>query len=1508
MANAIGSTHANIMENISWKLIDKYFKDNPSNLVAHHLESYNDFFNGGINRVFKENNPIRFIEREDEETGQRDQCLLYLGGKNGDKIYFGKPIIYDDNYAHYMYPNDARLRNMTYGITIHYDVEIDFIYYENDEKKTHSAVLEQIYLGRFPIMLQSNLCILKDLSPEVRFNMGECRNDFGGYFIIDGKEKSIVSQEKFADNMLYIKKNKSDNIYSYSAEIRSVSEDASKPVRTTAVKIVAGPAAVNTIKYSMEQFVVTVPNVRKPVPLFILMRALGVVSDESIIAHCLLDLKKNESYIDLFIPSIHDANKIFTQENALQYIALLTKRRTINGVLDILMNYFLPNIGEKNFLDKAYFIGYMVKRLLQVYKKEQKPTDRDNFRFKRVELTGSLIYDLFREYYLIQKRDISLKIDSEHYYHKGKYKNNFLSLIDDNYREFFKERIIESGFRKAFKGNWGSEAHTKRIGAVQDLNRLSWNSFISQLRKINLPLDASAKVVGPRLLHASQWGYIDPVDTPDGGNIGLHKHMSISTLITSGTSAKPLIKWLRAKTSLRLLQECNPEYLGAVTKVFVNGSWIGVVDNPIETIKLLKLFRRNGLIPVYTSISFNYESNEMFIYTDAGRLSRPVYYVDNEKPSYNREDIIMLINSGKFTWEEIITGFKQKSDDTFHSKNNKIYDIHELYNSLNTIGHVEPEFNKHKAVVDYIDTAEEEGALIATRVTDLNKSKYYTHLEIDPSLILGVLGNMVIFPENNPITRDAFSCGQSKQAVSVYHSNYQMRMDKMGVVLNYGQIPLVKSKYLEYVNKEEQPYGVNAIVAIMSYTGYNVEDAILINEGSVKRGLFNTTYFSTYEAREESGKVSGSSINSYFSNVESKNVSGIKPGYDYSHLDKFGLIKENTPLDDKMVLIGKVTSDSADSENASDASVFPKKGQLGFVDKSFITEGEEGFRLAKIRVREERLPAIGDKMASRSGQKGTIGLIIPEEDMPFSADGLKPDLIINPHAIPSRMTIGQLVETLLGKVGVTYGGFGDCTAFANKGPNTDVYGALLVHAGYHSSGNQILYNGMTGDQIFSEIYIGPTYYMRLKHMVKDKINYRARGPNTMLTRQSVQGRANDGGLRIGEMERDGILAHGCAGFLNESYLIRGDEYFMAVCNKTGGIAVYNQAMNLFLSPFADGPIKFNTALDGKMNIQNVSRFGRSFSIVRIPYALKLLIQELQVLNIQMRIITEDNIDQLMSMSYSDNINKLLQDTENTDLKLLVSNYSRRERDRLYGIMGKLENDPFENPAETPVYNKLSNMSLTSPQYEQGSPAYQPGSNEEMEPMGERNPNSPVYDPNSPPYAPGSPAYQPGSNEEMELGVERNPNSSPYAPGSPAYQPGSNEEMEPGVERNPNSPVYNPYSPMSSPPSPKITNPELKAQWESLSESDKKTLAEMLDKKRAQSTASADASTKESMPVTGVPSASILNVEEKKLESGDKSGDNSEDKSNPSETKEIKFDVVEPESSDSNSNETKKIIL
>lgn len=305
----------NRMEHISWRVIDKYFSDNPNNLVAHHLDSYNTFFNQGIHRVFRENNPVRFIENEEEkdkeESKYRNECLLYLGGKEGNKIFFGKPIIYDDNHMHYMFPNDARLRNMTYGVTIHYEVDVEYIYYQGDEKKIHTSTLpEKIFLGRFPIMIQSDLCILKTLDREVRFNMGECRNDYGGYFIIDGKEKLIVSQETFADNMLYIKKHADIDSFSHSAEIRSVSEDTSKPIRTTAVRIV-GPTAA----FSNQNIVVDIPNVRKPVPLFILMRALGVISDKDIIKTCLLDLEHNANYIDLFRPSIHDAKMVFTRKS-----------------------------------------------------------------------------------------------------------------------------------------------------------------------------------------------------------------------------------------------------------------------------------------------------------------------------------------------------------------------------------------------------------------------------------------------------------------------------------------------------------------------------------------------------------------------------------------------------------------------------------------------------------------------------------------------------------------------------------------------------------------------------------------------------------------------------------------------------------------------------------------------------------------------------------------------------------------------------------------------------------------------------------------------------------------------------------------------------------------------------------------------------------------------------------------------------------------------------------------
>jgi DNA-directed RNA polymerase II subunit RPB2 len=1271
-----------------WDIVDCYFRDNPQSLVRHHIESYNDFYKEDIFDIFKEMGPITLLSQKDETTNEyKYKCNLYLGGKTGKKVYFAKPTIYDVDNPHYMFPNEARLRNMTYAMTIHYDIDVEIIgkLDENedpinyndiveeeeyafkevvsketttgkehiDENKVvskklnltanekakivenlrksieergvqrHEFVLPKILLGRFPIMVQSDLCILSGLPKEMRFNMGECRNDVGGYFIIDGKEKVIIPQEKFGDNMLRVSKSLNPD-FLYSAEIKSVSENSSKPIRSLRVDIMAP-----TSRYSNKNIVISIPNVRSPVPMFIVFRALGFISDKEIIEMCLLDMDKNDNLVDEFIPSIHDAGPIMTQMNALQYIAQLTKYKTIKHALFILSDYLFPHIGETNFTEKAYFLGYMIHRLLLVANGLQSQIDRDSYRYKRVELTGTMIFQLFSEYFKIQRKTIFVEFDRILTTNQATYETRLDKLINDNYQTVLKHRDVETGFRKAFKGNWGSQAHTKRIGAVQDLNRLSFNSALSHLRKTNLDIGPGAKLVGPRVLNGSQWGLLDPIDTPDGGNIGLHKQLSIMTYVTRHVSRDLMVKWLFQNTNIKKLDNCTPAILSIFTKVFVNGYWTGSVKEAEQVVSEIKFARRTGLIPTYISVCFDIPQNTIMIFTDGGRLCRPIFYRDDEQMSY------MRLQQTKYNgWDTLIYGFGEKRKD-IDRKFDGFYKPEELY------GVTGKTLKNKKSILEYLDSNEEETSLIAFK-PETNLSRKYTHCEIHESLIFGMMCNLIIYPHHNPATRNSFSCGQSKQAVSVYHTNYNMRMDKTAVILNQGQKPLVKSRYLEYINNEENVYGENAIVAIACYTGYNVEDAVLINEGALKRGLFRTTYFSVYETHEEKIKTAEHTVEKKFTNIEENNdvVIGKKLGHNYSKIDKYGLVKEGTEINDETIIIG-MTSNIPGSDKRMDHSETTKKGQLGIVHKSFITDGEEGTRIAKVKIREERIPAIGDKMASRSGQKGTIGMIIPEQDMPFTRDGIRPDIIINPHAIPTRMTIGQLVECIVGKACLHYGFHGDCTAFNSNGNQLIDFQKLLTKSGMHSSGNDILYNGMTGEQIESEIFIGPTYYMRLKHMVKDKVNFRARGPMTQLTRQPVSGRANDGGLRIGEMERDSIISHGATEFLRESMLVRGDQFYMAVCNKTGGIAIYNPDQNMFMSPLADGPLKFVDSLDGtSKNVEHITKYGRSFSVVRVPYVFKLFMHELQAMNVKMSIITEDNIDQFDNMNFSKNISLL----------------------------------------------------------------------------------------------------------------------------------------------------------------------------------------------------------------------------------------------------------------------------
>ncbi len=1297
------------VEEFHFKFIDKYFKE--VSLVDHHIHSCNKFYEEGISKIFRDINPLKYNQKirvntykdseksnnkkidDDNEESKGDYYVnIYVGGKNGDKIYYGKPVIFDKTNVHYMFPNEARLRNMTYGISIHYDVEIELTIAEDfnkDEPEKNIVIHKKLpandthfFLGIFPIMLQSKLCVLNGLPKETRYNMGECNHDYGGYFIIDGKEKVVVPQEKFGNNLIYTRKLKSGN-YDYSVEVKSVSEDISKPRRTLSIMRMANTG----------EFHVLIPNVRKPIPLFIVMRALGIISDKDICKTILHDLHYNKKYLETLRSSIHDASIIFNQVNAIEYIGSCTKYVRIQEAYNCLINQLLPHIGEMNFKSKAYFIGYMVLELLRVIHNEEKPTDRDNYKFKRVDTTGYLMADLFREYANIMYTQIFKKLNTTYFYNKAEY-NNDDEITQDNCKfielfkpEFFEEeRYIENGFSKAFKGNWGDKAHTKRVGVLQAIDRMTYHTFISHLRRIDLDIDTSNKLIGPHLLHGSQWGYMDPIDV--GGSIGINKQMTLMCKITEHVSVYDVLKWVYTlmeddeETKIAFLEEVEYDDLYNSIKLFINGTWIGIIKNPLKFKKKFISARRVGLISPYISFSFTSHNKTINICSDEGRLVRPLFYIDDKTISYVKRDI------EKLTWNECVWGLINKKNDIFMEKSV-------------LSGMKKNEIISSMAIIEYLDNSEAESSYISTTIEKMkNKiNNEYTHVEIHPSVIFGIMGSQTVFPENTALARNDYSCIQGRQAVSIYNSNFLNRIDNMGIILNYGQKPLLKSRYTKYINEEEHPYGENAIVAIMTHTGYNVEDSILINESAVKRGLFGITYYSMYETYEETASKK-SKTEKRIANIYNYNVKNIKPGYNYNLLDEHGIIREGSVIDDKTVIIGCIEYNKDNPDVITDASVFSSKGHEGIVDKVYITNNEDGRRIAKVRIREERYPNYGDKFASRCGQKGTIGLIIPEENMPFTKDGLRPDLIINPHCIPSRMTINQLVETIFCKVSVTKGCAIECTPFVNKGPKDKILGAMLNEYGYHSSGNEILYNGMTGEQIESLIYMGPTYYTRLKHMTKDKINSRARGPRTALTRQTNHGRAKDGGIRIGEMERDAIAAYGMASIMTDSMMNRGDAYRMAICNHSGTIAIYNKETQSLYSPMTDGPLAFDTIDTDKLVPKLITKYGKDFSIVEIPYCLKLLMQELTAMNVQLRLITAENIKQLTSINTNTtylNMN-IMNNTNNVNEVINENNKSN------YSNSNNLFTQPFltpfitQNMTRKDIEDKYKEMNMTPPYF------------------------------------------------------------------------------------------------------------------------------------------------------------------------------------------------------------------
>jgi DNA-directed RNA polymerase II subunit RPB2 len=533
--------------------------------------------------------------------------------------------------------------------------------------------------------------------------------------------------------------------------------------------------------------------------------------------------------------------------------------------------------------------------------------------------------------------------------------------------------------------------------------------------------------------------------------------------------------------------EVSPTFLFNKVKIFINGAWVGISEEPHELFLMLKDYKHKGIINVYTSIVFDYKMKEIRVCNDGGRLSRPVLRV-KDKNILITNSIITRLQTGEVTWEDLLTST-----------------------------------NLEESIIEYIDPAEQNASMIATTPNDLFSKEsanfLYTHCEIHPSTIFGILASCIPFPEHNQAPRNCYQCAQGKQAMGVYVTNYEGRMDKTAYVLNYPARPLVDTRIMNMIELNNIPSGCNVIVAIMTHTGYNQEDSLLFNQGSIDRGLFMATVYHT-EKDEDKQKINGDE--EIRCKPDASNTKGMKMG-NYSKVNSKGLIPENTIVNNRDIIIAKKTpikdcrNDHTKLIKFEDQSKIHRTTEETYVDKNYINRNGDGYEFVKVRLRTTRRLVIGDKLSSRHGQKGTIGNIIPESDMPFTSSGVRPDIIINPHAIPSRMTIGQLKETILGKVLVELGLFGDGTSFSQfqvKDICTE-----LQKLGYESNGNEIMYNALTGEQMECSVFIGPVFYQRLKHMVNDKAHSRSIGPMVNLTRQPAEGRSRDGGLRFGEMER-----------------------------------------------------------------------------------------------------------------------------------------------------------------------------------------------------------------------------------------------------------------------------------------------------------------------------------------------------------------------------------------------------
>jgi len=1168
-----------------WHIIESYFKgQHLERLVRHQLESYNNFVGYQIIKTIEMFNPVHIVSEQDFDPVSKKHSLeIYVTFENF-QIY--RPQIHENNGAiKLMFPQEARLRNFTYASAMTIDINIKYIIRSGanlDNMQTFYKTIPKVHIGKLPIMLKSNICVLNQYKHFENTQTGECKFDSGGYFIINGSEKTVLGQERAAENRVYcFNVSKNNTKYTWIAEIKSVPD----------FKCIS-PKQINMMISSKNNgfgnaIYVQMPRVKQPIPLFIVFRALGVISDKDICDKILLDItnEKNKPMLETLQASIIEANKHLSQEECIKYITSFAMYTPINMdketgakkklefTMDILSNDLFPHCHNQT--QKIYFLGYMTNKLLMASFEIVKQDDRDSYINKRVDLTGTLLNNLFRNYFNKLVKDMEKQIIREINTGSWKSTDDYENIINlTNIYKIIKSTTIENGLKRALStGDFGiKHTNSNKVGVAQVLNRLTYVSSLSHARRISTPTDKSGKLIPPRKLHNTCWGYLCPAETPEGQSVGVVKNLSYMTHITIYSNSLSLYEYITPSIIKLDDESLTSKDIYEKVKVFINGSWVGITDSPQELYLMLKDKKYKGIINIYTSIVFDYKLKEIRVCNDAGRLTRPLLRIKDKNILVN-DDIIDKLKKSDLTWDNLLTSSKID-----------------------------------ESILEYIDPEEQSWSMIATKPRDIvNKDNTstihkYTHCEIHPSTIFGVLASCIPFPEHNQSPRNTYQCAQGKQAMGVYVTNYENRMDKTAYVLNYPTRPLVDTRIMNMIQLNKIPSGTNVIVAIMTHTGYNQEDSLLINQGSIDRGMALVTVYHT-EKDEDKQKINGDE--EIRCKPDASKTKGMKFG-NYNKVNSKGVVPENTLVENNDIIISKITpikenrNDHTKVIKFEDQSRKYKTVEETYIDKNYIDRNGEGYNFAKVRLRTVRKPVIGDKFSSRHGQKGTVGNIIPECDMPFTKDGVKPDIIINPHAIPSRMTIGQLKETLLGKVLVQLGLFGDGTSFGEF----DIKDICkeLIKLGYESNGNELMYNGLTGEQHECSVFIGPVFYQRLKHMVNDKAHSRSIGPMVNLTRQPAEGRSRDGGLRFGEMERDCMVSHGAARFTKGRMYDASDKYSVFVCKKCGLVASYNDQLHIHHCRVCDN--------------------RTDFSYVEIPYACKLLFQELNTMNIAPRLMTD----------------------------------------------------------------------------------------------------------------------------------------------------------------------------------------------------------------------------------------------------------------------------------------------